>query len=98
MKYSGGKDGLSKKDIWNALKGQRVLMDPVGAFGAMFECQCRLLSSPSRVNTRLTSSTTGFSVYLLLWPEDGIIKKEDVRRIYDGSIFFHIASQRKKED
>lgn len=24
---------------------------------------------------------------MLLWPEDGIIRKEDVRRIFDGSIF-----------
>lgn len=25
--------------------------------------------------------------YLLLWPEDGVMRKDDVRRIYDGSIF-----------
>ncbi|THZ88711.1 Caleosin-domain-containing protein [Aureobasidium pullulans] len=27
------------------------------------------------------------ATYLLLWPEDGILRKDDVRRIYDGSIF-----------
>lgn len=27
------------------------------------------------------------ATYLLLWPEDGIMRKDDVRRIYDGSIF-----------
>jgi hypothetical protein len=29
----------------------------------------------------------GLAVYLLLWPEDGIIRKDDIRRIFDGSIF-----------
>ncbi|THW00699.1 Caleosin-domain-containing protein, partial [Aureobasidium pullulans] len=27
------------------------------------------------------------ATYLLLWPEDGVLRKDDVRRIYDGSIF-----------
>jgi hypothetical protein len=29
----------------------------------------------------------------LLWPENGILRKEDVRRIYDGSIFFDLAKK-----
>ncbi|KZT11008.1 Caleosin-domain-containing protein [Laetiporus sulphureus 93-53] len=33
-------------------------------------------------------------VYLLIWPEDGIIKKEDVRRVYDGSIFAELSLKR----
>ncbi|OCH89018.1 Caleosin-domain-containing protein [Obba rivulosa] len=72
-KYGGDKDGLSKWDIWHGLKGQRVIMDPIGWFGAIFEW---------------------LATYIMLWPEDGIIKKEDVRRVYDGSIFPHIASRR----
>ncbi|KAK0354698.1 hypothetical protein LTR91_012284 [Friedmanniomyces endolithicus] len=27
------------------------------------------------------------AVYLLLWPEDGVMRKEDIRRVFDGSIF-----------
>ncbi|PCH43636.1 Caleosin-domain-containing protein [Wolfiporia cocos MD-104 SS10] len=72
-KYSGGKGGLNKWDIANVLKGQRVLLDPTGTFGAFFEW---------------------LSIYLLFWPEDGIIKKEDVRRVYDGSIFPELAARR----
>lgn len=29
----------------------------------------------------------GLAVYLLIWPEDGIIRKEDARGIMDGSYF-----------
>ncbi|KAI0930509.1 hypothetical protein AcV5_007198 [Taiwanofungus camphoratus] len=72
-KYGGGKHGLTKEDIWDALKGQRVLLDPIGWFGAFFEW---------------------LSLYLLLWPEDGIVRQEDVRRVYDGSIFPELASKR----
>jgi hypothetical protein len=35
-------------------------------------------------------SATGFewlALYILLWPEDGIVRKEDVRGVFDGSIF-----------
>ena len=38
----------------------------------------------------------GATTYMLIWPEDGFLKKEDVRRVYDGSIFIEIASKRRK--
>ena len=38
---------------------------------------------------------TGLTTYLMLWPEDGVMKKDDVRRVYDGSIFFEIAERRE---
>ncbi|KAG0238218.1 hypothetical protein BGW42_006498 [Actinomortierella wolfii] len=38
-----------------------------------------------------------FATYLLLWPEDGIMRKDDIRRVYDGSIFFERAARRSKE-
>ncbi|EIW63435.1 Caleosin-domain-containing protein [Trametes versicolor FP-101664 SS1] len=72
-KYSNGKDGLTLSDLWEALKGQRVIMDPIGWFGAFFEW---------------------IATYILLWPEDGVMKREDVRRVFDGSIFAEIASKR----
>ncbi|KAF2418937.1 caleosin domain-containing protein [Tothia fuscella] len=36
------------------------------------------------------------ATYLLLWPADGKMYKEDIRAIYDGSIFHGIASKRSK--
>lgn len=35
---------------------------------------------------------------MMLWPEDGKITKEDMRRIYDGSIFQVMANRRAKKN
>ncbi|KAI1254998.1 hypothetical protein MGN70_003061 [Eutypa lata] len=34
------------------------------------------------------------ATYLMLWPADGKMLKEDIRGIYDGSIFYKIANRR----
>jgi peroxygenase len=34
-------------------------------------------------------------MYILLWPEDGRMSKEDVRGVFEGSIFYTIAEQHK---
>jgi hypothetical protein len=36
-------------------------------------------------------------MYILLWPQDGRMRKEDVRGVYDGSIFWKIAEARAQE-
>ncbi|KAF2204461.1 Caleosin-domain-containing protein [Delitschia confertaspora ATCC 74209] len=36
------------------------------------------------------------ATYILLWPEDGKMKKEDIRGIYDGSIFYTVAERRER--
>ncbi|KAH9861735.1 hypothetical protein J1614_011488 [Plenodomus biglobosus] len=36
------------------------------------------------------------ATYLMLWPEDGRMLKEDIRGIYDGSIFYTLAARRTK--
>ncbi|EFY86741.1 caleosin domain containing protein [Metarhizium acridum CQMa 102] len=36
------------------------------------------------------------ATYIMLWPEDGKLKKEDVRRVYDGSIFPILANRRAR--
>jgi hypothetical protein len=33
----------------------------------------------------------------MLWPKDGRIMKEDVRGIYDGSLFYTLADRLEKE-
>ncbi|KEY69579.1 hypothetical protein S7711_06208 [Stachybotrys chartarum IBT 7711] len=73
-KYADGKDSMTIWDVWNLLKGQRLIADPIGWGGAFFEW---------------------IATYLLLWPEDGHMRKEDIRRIYDGSLFYVIADRRK---
>lgn len=89
-KYAKGKDGVDLYDVWDGLKGQRVIMDPVGWFGGIFECEHRT-TRPSWYTHR---ACIGLSTYIMLWPEDGIMKKEDVRRVYDGSIFPDVAAKR----
>jgi peroxygenase len=37
------------------------------------------------------------ATYLMLWPKDGRILKEDVRGIYDGSLFYTLADRLEKE-
>ncbi len=94
-KYSKGQDGLTFRDVLDGLKGQRLIMDPIGWFGAFFECRCsgfvamRMFSGHTYDNCH-----AGIATWILLWPEDGVMKKEDIRRVYDGSIFYDIAAKR----
>lgn len=45
----------------------------------------------------MKSISVGVAVYLLLWPDDGIMRKEDIRRVYDGSIFYKKAEEYKQK-
>ncbi|KAK1621945.1 Caleosin related protein-domain-containing protein [Colletotrichum phormii] len=38
-----------------------------------------------------------FATYLMLWPADGRMTKEDIRGIYDGSLFYTIADRRAQK-
>jgi hypothetical protein len=40
---------------------------------------------------------TGLATYIMLWPEDGKMRKEDIRGIYDGSLFYTLAERREKK-
>jgi len=73
---SGDKQGITLREVFNYMKGQRLVMDPFGWGGALFEWM---------------------ATWILLWPEDGRMKKEDIRRIYDGSLFYDIAARRSKQ-
>lgn len=38
------------------------------------------------------------ATYIFLWPEDGRMKKEDVRRVFDGSIFWEFERRTKEKE
>jgi peroxygenase len=43
----------------------------------------------------LIDVSLGIATYILI-ARDGKMQKEDIRRIYDGSLFFEIAARREK--
>jgi peroxygenase len=91
-KYAEGRDYLTIWDVGNVLKGQRCIADPIGWGGAFFECTLR---SCRRLQAILLTKP-GIATYIMLWPEDGRMMKEDIRGIYDGSIFYTLAERREK--
>lgn len=93
-KYADGRDYLTIWDVSNVLKGQRCIADPIGWGGAFFECKM------DWYNCSLVALLTnpGIATYIMLWPEDGRMMKEDIRRIYDGSIFYVLAERREKKN
>jgi peroxygenase len=91
-KYAEGRDYLTIWDVSNVLKGQRCIADPIGWGGAFFECE----SSRFLCLRVFLLMITGIATYIMLWPEDGRMMKEDIRGIYDGSIFYTLAERREK--
>ena len=90
-KYSStpGKDGLTKADVWKGLAGQRVFADPAGSIAGLTECKWLFQTKDSL----LTHSTIGLSLWMMLSPADGVMKKDDVRRVYDGSLFAEVKAR-----
>ena len=96
-KYDEGhKGGLDISDLLRFWKGQRLLFDFFGWSASFLECKCfRGLWIEDVIDVG-----TGLATYLLLWPEDGIMRKDDIRWFYDGSIFYRKAEeygQKKKK-
>jgi len=60
-------------------------------YASLFYHQYRIQVSRRLIGNELIR--IGIATYLLLWPEDGIMKKEDIRGIYDGSIFYKKAEE-----
>jgi len=82
------KGGLSVSDVKDFIRGQSMVLDLFGINATILECKYNLIALRA-----LLTRCTGTAVYLLLWPEDGIMRKEDVRGIYDGSIFYKKADE-----
>ncbi|KAL8730134.1 MAG: hypothetical protein Q9181_004759 [Wetmoreana brouardii] len=90
----GGKGGLDAGDVWIFWKEQRMVFD----FFGWTACALESMPLPS-INLYADSPflpPIGIATYLLLWPADGIMKKEEVRGIYDGSIFYKRAEETKR--
>lgn len=104
----GNKGGL---DIWDLLrfwKGQRMMFDFFGWSATFLECTyptdkkfVLLLFVPRSVSSVCIladfASSSGVATYLFIWPEDGIMRKEDIRGVYDGSIFYKKAEQHRQK-
>jgi len=73
-KMYGGQVGMTKRDLWHAVSGNRLYGDLIGTFGEMFEWT---------------------ATYIMLWPKDGIVRKEAARRVFDGSLFHELARTRR---
>lgn len=89
----GNKGGLDKSDVLDMLKGQRMVFDFFGWSATFLECKVALLFLIGYHTRRKKLTHKGTATYLLLWPDDGVMKKEDIRRIYDGSIFYKKAEE-----
>jgi hypothetical protein len=86
----GNKGGLTTGDIWRMLRGQRLAVDPFGWTASFLECEYSLklfMCAGKNFADKVVSFYTGYALYLLCWPEDSIMRKEDIRRSFDGSIF-----------
>lgn len=55
------------------------------------------VSLGTRQTTALANIQTGVATYLLIWPADGMMRKEDIRGIYDGSIFYKKAEEAERK-
>ncbi len=96
-KYArGDKKSLTFEELLAYLKGQRLVMDPFGWGGAIFECAYSTLACDFLVVENGTNCVKGAATWILI-ARDGRIHKEDIRGIYDGNIFYDIAERREKQ-
>jgi peroxygenase len=93
----GDKGGLDWRDLLRFHKGQRMAMDFFGWSAVFFECKHDCCESLFRGSKLADFYLTGLAVYLLLWPEDGLLRKDDVRRVFDGSIFEQKAQEHSRK-
>ncbi|PBP24048.1 caleosin domain containing protein [Diplocarpon rosae] len=86
-------NGTEKGDWARKNKGQTVLQQHL----SYFDSDCDGIIWPLDTYRGFYNLGYGIATWILLWPEDGRMKKDDIRRIYDGSLFFEIAERRRKQ-
>jgi hypothetical protein len=89
-KYADGKDYLTSKTLYKVWAGQCCANDWFGWFAGGLECKC----SQEWLLIKFDLSFLGIALYILLWPRDGKLRKDDILGVFDGTIFSKIASQR----
>ena len=72
-----------------------MVFDFFGSTAAFLECGSSFHPGCEIDCMKLTA--TGLATYLLLWPEDGVMRKEDIRGVFDGSIFYKKAEEYKRK-
>lgn len=87
-----GDFGMTYGQALKGVKAQRCVMDLFGIFAATFECMyCGCFGSEMVANI----CAPGTATYITIWPEDGIMRMEDVRGVFDGSYFYKTAGARR---
>jgi peroxygenase len=81
------------------MKGQRLVWDIFGWGGFVFECEFAVfyLLNIASIHKVDLETPSGVTTYVLLWPEDGRMKKDDIRGVFDGSIFYEVAAKRERQ-
>jgi hypothetical protein len=77
-------------------RGSGVLRIRWGGVGRFLNVSAALCRVSGICGDMGANCDAGLATYLMLWPEDGRMMKEDIRGIYDGSIFYTIAARREK--
>jgi hypothetical protein len=90
-KYAEGKEYLTLRTLYNVWAGQCCANDWFGWFAGGLECKCLWIILVMKSLTYL-----GIALYILLWPQDGKLKKDDILGVFDGTIFGKLASQRTR--
>lgn len=71
--------------------------DIFGQISAMFECKFpRIVTKRGSKSVLEANGVAGGMTYVLLWPDDGVVRKEDARRVLDGSIFHEMTMKPRK--
>jgi len=90
----GNKGALDRSDLARFHKGQRMAMDFWGWSATALECE--LPHIMMRFTCSQLTDSQGLGVWLLC-AEDSMLRKDDVRRVLDGSIFEQKAQEHSEK-
>jgi len=77
--------------------GQDSAVQTTGLGGLLVDWNVSIMVLSVVLVVRLANVLIGIAAYILLWPEDGRMYKDEIRGIYDGTIFSKIAEARAQK-